>query len=200
MNASGVRCTIPSAIVRPTKPSTMTAATPRDRTQRHNSRPRSSASSATSATAYHPTSRTPLKLLSATAPPSSSPSNTPRRPNSIGRGVFDGLLLGGTVALSSFNGVLLVGWYAVAEVALLALDRGRELWRWVLSRGVAAVIVLGFVGLTMALGMVQRTPDAFIWGWNRYFLHGPWTFILLSFGPALFLAPLGLVRVASRSI
>ena len=123
-----------------------------------------------------------------------------RRPNSIGRGVFDGLLLGGTVALSSFNGVLLVGWYAVAEVALLALDRGRELWRWVLSRGVAAVIVLGFVGLTMALGMVQRTPDAFIWGWNRYFLHGPWTFILLSFGPALFLAPLGLVRVASRSI
>jgi hypothetical protein len=122
-----------------------------------------------------------------------------RRPNSVSRGVADGLLLGGAVAFSSFNGVLLVAWYALAELVNLGTDRGREFGRWVLSRGTAAVIVLAFLGLTIALGMVQRTPNSLIWGWNRYFLRGPWLFVLVNFGPALFLAPLGVARLAGAS-
>jgi len=40
--------------------------------------------------------------------------------------------------------------------------------------------------------MIQSTSGASIWGWNRHFFRGPWRFVLLNFGPALFLAPLGL--------
>lgn len=122
-----------------------------------------------------------------------------RRPNSLARGCLDGLLLGGAVAFSSFNGVLLVGWYALAEVLNLAVDRGQGLGRWLLSRSLAAVIVLAFLGLTLVLGMVQRTPNSLIWGWNRYFLRGPWLFVLVNFGPALFLAPLGAARLLGAS-
>jgi hypothetical protein len=118
-----------------------------------------------------------------------------RRPNSVPRGVADGLLLGAMVAFSSFNGMLLVGSYALAETAILALNGGRDLFRWVLSRGVAAVIVLCFVGLTLALGMVQHTPNAFILGWNLHFLRGPLAFAFLSFGAALLFAPLGIARL-----
>jgi hypothetical protein len=122
-----------------------------------------------------------------------------RRPNSLSRGVVDGLFLGAVVAFSSFNGVLLVAWYAITEVTILALDRGRDLGQWVLSRGVAALIVLCFLGLTLALGMVQHTPNAFILGWNRHFLRGPLAFVFLSFGPALLFAPLGLARLRQSS-
>ena len=121
------------------------------------------------------------------------------RPNSLKRGVADGFLLGGAVAFSSFNGVLLVAWYALAEVVTLAADRGRDFWRWVTSRGAAAVIVLGFLALTVALGMLQRTPNSLMLGWNRYFLRGPWLFLAASFGPALFIAPLGAARLLGAS-
>jgi hypothetical protein len=119
-----------------------------------------------------------------------------RKPHSLSRGVADGLLLGAMLAFSSFNGMLLVASYALAEVGLLAFDRGRDLLRWIVSRGVAAVIAVAFLGLTLALGMVQQTPNALILGWNEHLRHGPLTFVLLSFGPALLLAPLGFARLA----
>jgi len=118
-----------------------------------------------------------------------------RRPNSVARGVADGLLLGGMVAFSSFNGMLLVGTYALAEVGILVVNRGKELGWWLLSRGIAATIVICFVGLTLALGMVQHTPNALILGWNEHFLKGPLAFVFLSFGPALLFAPLGVARL-----
>ena len=114
-----------------------------------------------------------------------------RRPGSLAPAVLEGVLLGAMVATSSFNGVLMVASYGIAQVAILAAGRGQRIGSWLLSRSVSAVIVAGFLGLTLGLGMVQQTPGAFLFGWNRYFLRGPWTFILLSFGPALFLAPLG---------
>lgn len=120
------------------------------------------------------------------------------RPHTLAPAVLEGALLGGVVALSSFNGVMLVGWYAVTQITILVMDRGEPLFAWLRSRLVAAVIVAGFVGLTMMAGMVQMIPNAFLFGWNKYFLRGPWAFTLLSFGPALFLAPLG-IRAALRS-
>jgi hypothetical protein len=122
-----------------------------------------------------------------------------RRRNSIGVGLLEGLLLGGIVTLSSFNGVMLVAWYALAHVLLILVDRGRELSAWLLARSVAAVMVMAFLGLTVTLGMVQMIPNAFLFGWNAYFLRGPWAFILLSFGPALFLAPFGISKVVRTS-
>jgi hypothetical protein len=114
-----------------------------------------------------------------------------RRPGSLAPAVVEGVLLGAMVATSSLNGVLMVASYGLAQVAILATDRGQRIGHWLLARSLSAVIVAGFLGLTLGLGMVQRTPGAFLFGWNRYFLRGPWTFILLSFGPALFLALLG---------
>jgi len=114
-----------------------------------------------------------------------------RRPDGVGPAILEGVLLGGMVAISSFNGVLIIASYGFAQLVILAIDRGRGFGPWLLGRSMSAVIVAGFLGLTIGLGMVQRTPDAFLFGWNRYFLRGPWTFMLLSFGPALFLAPLG---------
>jgi hypothetical protein len=121
------------------------------------------------------------------------------RPNTVGTGLLEGLLLGGAVAMSSFNGVLLVTWYAVAQAAMLALDRGRGFRAWVLARTAAAIVVIGFVGLVIGLGIVQFVEGSFILGWNRYFLRGPWAFVLLNFGPALFLAPLGVVATLRAS-
>ena len=114
----------------------------------------------------------------------------PRDRNAWQRGLADGLLLAGALAFSSFNGGLLVLSYAVFELASLALDRGRDLPRWIAARALAAAIVLAALGLTLAVGMVQRTPGAFLFGWNRYFFRGPWRFLLFNFGPALFFAPL----------
>jgi hypothetical protein len=122
-----------------------------------------------------------------------------RRPDSVGAGVVEGLMLGGALAISSFNGLLLVAWYALAQVLALAVTRPRHVVSWITARSTAALIVLGFLGLTLGLGMVQRTPGAFIWGWNEYFLRGPWRFVLLSFGPGLFLAPLGIAACVGAS-
>jgi len=123
--------------------------------------------------------------------------------NGLGRATVDGLLLGGAIAFSSFNGVLLVLWYAVMETAMLVLDRGRDYRRWLLARSATATIVLAALALTVALQMLQSTSGASIWGWNQHFLRGPWRFVLLNFGPALFLAPLGVglaFRKASRLV
>ena len=115
-----------------------------------------------------------------------------REPDSLARGLLDGVLLGGAVTVSSFNGLMLVAAYAMAECARLAMNRGRNWGSWLLARGSAAVLVAACAGFTLALGMVQRTPGSFIFGMNHHFLRGPWTFAALSFGPALFLAPIGL--------
>ncbi len=125
-----------------------------------------------------------------------------RRPHTAQPAVLDGLLLGGILAFSSFNGVILIAWYALMHIVAFAIDRGRNVVQWLLSRSITAVLALLFLGLTLGLGIVQLIPGSFIFGWNRYFLRGPWTFYLLSFGPALFLAPLGLlaVRRASRTL
>lgn len=126
-----------------------------------------------------------------------------RRENTVHVGVFEGFLLGGIMIVSSFNGVILVGWYGLTQVVLLALSRGRDFRMWFTARAIAAVIVVGFLGLATSLGMVQRIPDAFLFGWNRFFLRGPWAFLLLSFGPALFFAPFGIgaaVRASHRLV
>jgi hypothetical protein len=114
-----------------------------------------------------------------------------RKTDSLRPAIVEGLLLGGILAISSFNGLLILGSYALAQVTMLAFDRGRGMRQWLIARSTAAVIVVVFLGLTLGLGMVQRIPNAFIFGWNRFFLRGPWAFILLSFGPALFFAPIG---------
>ncbi|MSO50308.1 MAG: hypothetical protein EXQ49_10495 [Acidobacteria bacterium] len=121
-----------------------------------------------------------------------------RGANTVAPSILEGLLLGAMLAISSFNGTLLVGSYAVAQVVILAAKRGRGFGTWLASRSIAAILVVLFLSLTLGLGMVQSTPNAFLIGWNRFFLRGPWTFVLLSFGPALFLAPLG-VRAAFRA-
>jgi hypothetical protein len=121
-----------------------------------------------------------------------------RQPNALGTALFEGLLLGGALALSSFNGVLLVAWYALAQTGMLALAFGRDLVPWLRARLVAAATVVVFLGLVIALGIVQLVEGSFIFGWNRYFLRGPWAFVLLNFGPALFFAPLG-VALALRT-
>ena len=123
----------------------------------------------------------------------------PRDRNSLERGAADGLLLGGALAFSSFNGGLLVLLYAVLRarprspsIAVATSGAGWPPVRW-RPRSYSAVL-----GLTLAVGMVQRTPNAFVFGWNRHFLRGPWRFVLYNFGPALFLAPLAIGLSALR--
>lgn len=125
------------------------------------------------------------------------------RENAISTGLFQGLLLGAIMIISSFNGVMLVGWYGLTQVVSLALDRGRGFGPWLVARGIAAVLVVLFLGLATSSGMVQTIPDAFLFGWNRFFLRGPWAFLLLSFGPALFFAPFGIgaaIRASRRLV
>lgn len=126
-----------------------------------------------------------------------------RRENAISVGLFQGLLLGAIMIISSFNGVMLVGWYGLTQVIVLALDRGRGFGPWLVARGIAAVLVVLFLGLATSSGMVQSIPNAFLFGWNRFFLRGPWAFLLLSFGPALFFAPFGIgaaIRASRRLV
>lgn len=125
-----------------------------------------------------------------------------RRENALSVGIVQGLLLGAIMIISSFNGVMLVGWYGLTQVALLALARGRDFTAWFVARSVAAVLVVLFLGLATSSGMVQSIPNAFLFGWNRFFLRGPWAFLLLSFGPALFFAPFGIGAAirASRTL
>ena len=123
----------------------------------------------------------------------------PARPFQLTRDLADGWLLGGAMAVSSFNGVLLVGWYALMRGAIWPSTGAASCGDGAAHRGLAAVVVAAYLGLMIGLGMVQSTPDSFILGWNRHFLRGPWRFLILSFGPALVLAPLGLAAVARAS-
>jgi uncharacterized membrane protein len=47
--------------------------------------------------------------------------------------------------------------------------------------------------------MIQGDAGSLIYGWNRNFFKAPWTFLLLSFGPPLIFAVLGVVEVARRN-
>ncbi len=122
-----------------------------------------------------------------------------KAPNSARAGLVEGLMLGGTLAVSSFIGIMLVAWYGLTQLLALVLEGPIRLDRWLMARGIAATIVVAYLGLVLGLGMVQSTPNAFVFGWNRHFLRGPWTFVALSFGPALFFAPLGLGRAFHTS-
>jgi len=120
-----------------------------------------------------------------------------RRPQSLSRGLFDGLLLGGALICSSFNGVLLVAAYALSEVITLVRARFADGWHWLLARAVAASVVGLFAAATIALGMIQKSATAVILRLNPHFLRGPWAFLALSFGPALLIAPFGVRRLAA---
>lgn len=122
-----------------------------------------------------------------------------KAPEGARAGLIEGFMLGGSVAVSSFIGIMLVAWYALTQLVAFVLERRAGLGRWLAARAVAAAIVLGYLGLVFGLGMVQSTPNAFVLGWNHYFFRGPWTFIALSFGPALFLGPLGLAGALRAS-
>jgi hypothetical protein len=115
------------------------------------------------------------------------------------RGVVEALLLGAAMAFSSFVALLLVAWYAITEVTLLALVKGRGLWGWILGRGLAAVAVLAALALTIALGMVRLgTADNLYYKPNVHLAKGPLIFALLSFGPSLVLGAAGLLAVLRR--
>jgi hypothetical protein len=118
-----------------------------------------------------------------------------RKPNGLARGLMDGLLLGVAFICSSFNGVLLVAAYAAFETIALVRARFAEFRRWLLARGTAAAIVILFAGGTLVLGMIQRSATEVILRLNPHFVLGPWTFLGLSFGPPLFIAPFGLRRL-----
>jgi hypothetical protein len=125
-----------------------------------------------------------------------------RRPDSVTRGLIDGLLLGVALACSSFNGLLLIGGYAVGEAVLLVRGRFEGWLAWCGARALAAAIVLAFLAVTIALGMIQRSSGELILRWNPHLLKGPLTFIALSFGPALFVGALGFrhfARLAPRA-
>ncbi len=114
----------------------------------------------------------------------------------VRRGVVEALLLGAAMAFSSFVALLLVGWYAVTEVTLLALDRGRGAWRWLAGRGLAATAVLVALALTIGLGMVRLgTADNLYFKPNAHLAKGPLLFALLSFGPPLVLGLAGFTVV-----
>jgi hypothetical protein len=122
-----------------------------------------------------------------------------RRPDSLARGVIDGLLLGATFVCSSFNALLLIAAYALFETAFLVRARFATLRGWLAARGVAAAIVALFAAATLLLGMIQRASTEVILRLNPHFLRGPWAFVILSFGPALLIAPFGVRRLAAWS-
>lgn len=117
------------------------------------------------------------------------------------RGAIEGWLLAIALACSSFNGLLHVGAYALAETTRLATARLRGVAGWLTARAIAAGIVLAGLGLILALGIIQRNAGEVILGFNRHLLRGPWAFLALSFGAPLVLAPFGarhLWRTAPR--
>jgi hypothetical protein len=118
-----------------------------------------------------------------------------RNRNALRRGAFDGLLLGGALACSSFNGLVLIAWYAISETITLARNHGRELRRWLVSRALAATMVLGTLGLLVALGMIQRSSNVAVLRWNEHFAHAPGLFLLVTFGAAPVLAAIGWRRL-----
>ena len=122
-----------------------------------------------------------------------------RDANAIRRGLFDGLLLGAALMCSSFNGGMLVIWYALAEIAWLARDRGREFGRWIVARGVAALIVVAGFGLLVGLGMIQHSANVAVFRWNTRLLNEPVWLALMTLGAAPLVAVAGVRRLWTQA-
>jgi len=117
----------------------------------------------------------------------------------VRRGVLEALLLGAAMAVSSFVALLLVAWYALTEITLLALEKGRGFTGWLIGRALAAAAVVGALALTIGLGMVRLgTAGNLYYRPNFHLAKGPLLFAILSFGPALLLGVAGLFVLLRR--
>jgi hypothetical protein len=121
---------------------------------------------------------------------------TARKAGPLRRGALEALLLGAAMAFSSFIALLLVAWYALTELALLALDRAHGVLGWLVGRSLAAAAVLAALALTIGLGMVQLgTADNLYYRQNWHLAKGPLLFAVLSFGPPLAIGLAGFLVV-----
>jgi hypothetical protein len=119
-----------------------------------------------------------------------------RKAGSLRRGALEAVLLGAAMAFSSFIALLLVVWYAITELALLALDRARGVLSWLGGRSLAAAAVLAALALTIGLGMVRLgTADNLYYRPNAHLAKGPLLFAILSFGPPLAIGLAGFLVV-----
>jgi hypothetical protein len=118
-----------------------------------------------------------------------------RDANGIRRALFDGLLLGTALMCSSFNGGMLVLWYAAAETLALATRGGRDLVRWLIARAIPAVMVVGALGLLIALGMIQHSANVAVFRFNDRLLHEPLWLALMTLGAAPLAAVIGWPRL-----
>jgi uncharacterized membrane protein len=118
-----------------------------------------------------------------------------RDANGIRRALFDGLLLGAALMCSSFNGGILVIWYAAAEITTLIRIGGRDLVRWVLARGTAALLVVIGFGLLVGLGMIQHSANVAVFRWNTRLLNEPVWLALMTLGTAPLVAVVGIRRL-----
>jgi len=121
-----------------------------------------------------------------------------RRDAVFGRGLVDGLALGTALVFSSFNGLMLVAWYALSEIGAFLAGRGRGAGRWAVRCALAAAVVVAYAGAAIGVGMIQKSAEAVVFGMNRHLMRAPWFFMKISFGPALFLAPFGLWLLVRR--
>jgi hypothetical protein len=119
--------------------------------------------------------------------------------NGLRRAIVDGLLLGAALMCSSFNGGLLVLWYAAAEIAWLARARGRDLLRWVVARGVAAALVVAGFGLLVGLGMIQHSANVAVVRFNTRLLGEPLWLALMTLGAAPLVAVVGVRRLWTQA-
>ena len=125
-----------------------------------------------------------------------------RDANGMRRGLFDGLLLGAALMCSSFNGGMLVLWYAAAEIIALGRARGGDVVRWFVARGTAAALVVVGFGLLVGLGMIQHSANVAVFRWNTRLLSEPVWLLLMTLGTAPLVATVGIRRMwrqASRA-
>ena len=122
-----------------------------------------------------------------------------RDANGLRRALFDGLLLGVALMCSSFNGGMLVLWYAGAEILWLAKGRGQDLGRWIVGRGIAAAMVVGGLGLLVGLGMIQHSANVAVFQWNTRLMNEPLGLALMSLGAAPLVALIGWRRLATQA-
>jgi hypothetical protein len=115
------------------------------------------------------------------------------------RGLVEGWLLAVALACSSFNGLLLVAAYALAETGRFVAGRLRGAGPWIAGRAMAAAVVVGGLVLMFGIGIIQRDAGEVILRWNPHFLRGPWAFVALTFGAPLVLAPFGIGALWRRA-
>ena len=115
------------------------------------------------------------------------------------RGLVEGWLLAIALACSSFNGLLLVAAYALAETGRFVAGRLRGAGPWLAGRAMAAGVVLAGLALMFGIGIIQRDAGEVLLRLNPHFLRGPWTFAALTFGAPLVLAPFGLALLWRRA-